>query len=1473
MESGPRPVRIARSFAAGPAAAVFLTSLVAVIYLLGGPYASISEPAWSISLVLAALALAVALAVALGVSRLRRERHEELLSRQLAAERERTALAERVAHLMRGANDAIMLTDKNFRIIEANDRAVEAYGYTLAELQQKNMVELRAPEHRASFPQVAARLTAEGRAFLETVHQRKDGTTFPVELSIRLAEIGGAPYTLGIVRDTTERKEAEARQRLALGALELLNGAGNVSSLSGELLRLIKNSTGFDAVGLRLRQGDDFPYYEQSGFSDAFVQAENFLCARSEDGLIMRDAAGQPVLECTCGVVLSGQADPSMPCFTKGGSFWTNASSELLELAPEDDPRTKPRNRCIHAGYQSVALVPVRSGDEIIGLLQLNDRRTGRFTPGLVRFFEGLGASIGIALKHKQAEEAVAESERRYRQIVELSPEAIAVHCEGKIVFVNSAAVRLAGAKGPDELLGRSAFDFVHPDDRAQALQRVRISLDTGTPAPLIEQRFVRLDGTVMEAEIRSQLMSYQNKQAIQVLIRDVSERKRAEQALRAAAQEWQTTFDSVNDAVWLLDKDQRVVRGNQTTRRIFQHAPSALIGRQCWEIVHGTSEPIAGCPFVRMRKSLRRETMELQRDDQWFEVAVDPIADEAGQLTGAVHIVSDITERKRAEQALRQSEDRYRDLVEHSQELMCTHDLEGRILSANPWSSRVLGYQLDTILQMNIRDFLVPEVRGQVDTYLAEIKKHGAAKGLLLVQTAAGERRIWEYNNTLRTEGVAAAIVRGTARDITERKRAEDAIRDRERALKEAQRVAHVGSWDRSLETGVLTWSEELCRIYGVDPKLPIPSFEDLAQFYTPESWARLRPAVEKALQTGAPFELDVQIVRTDGTVIWVATHCEVVRDATGQIVGTHGTVLDITERKRAEAEQAALLEIAKDIAGVVHLNEILNRVHQRVATLLPCDRITTYYWDAASNTYRALAWRGVPYQLDHDTMALEFHSGQPVTDRLLAGETVLINDIADQRLVPVEIFTHFGLTAALVVPLVVRGRSMGAMAALNAESGCRFDPHQVRLFEGIAQQVGVAIEAADLYSAKEEEAAIAGAFGRVGQEIISSLSSPALLDRLCQLTAEVLGCDSSLTWLWEAPREAFVPVAVYGASPEEWETVSLIRLGRSALAAQLEAMERDGILNAKVADLPDSEVKAWVSAYGVTAGLMVPLRRGGELVGFHVAYYRGREVVLGKRHERIARGLGQLASLALENVRLIEQLERANRLKSDFVATMSHELRTPLNIIMGYNDLLLDGGFGPMSDEQVDTLQRIDKSAEQLLELITATLDLSRLDTGQVQLDVQAIALPDLVKELDGGISGLRENPNVKFAWDVAPELPELRSDPAKLKVVLKNLISNAIKFTHAGSIVVRLRGRDGGAEITVADTGVGIASEMLPVIFEPFRQGEPVMTRQHGGVGLGLYIVRRVLDILGGTIEVESTVGQGSTFRVWVPSRMAA
>jgi signal transduction histidine kinase len=179
-----------------------------------------------------------------------------------------------------------------------------------------------------------------------------------------------------------------------------------------DILLIIKKSMGFEAVGIRLREGDDFPYYETSGFPDDFVEKERYLCARNEAGEVVRDTKGDPVLECMCGGVLCGRTDPKFPFFTEGGSFWVNSTTKLLASSTEEDRQSRTRKYCHTRGYESVALIPLRSGEEIIGLLQCNDHRHNQFTPEMIRFFEGLSASIGIALSRKRAEENLMLAER-----------------------------------------------------------------------------------------------------------------------------------------------------------------------------------------------------------------------------------------------------------------------------------------------------------------------------------------------------------------------------------------------------------------------------------------------------------------------------------------------------------------------------------------------------------------------------------------------------------------------------------------------------------------------------------------------------------------------------------------------------------------------------------------------------------------------------------------------------------------------------------------------------------------------------------------------------------------------------------------------------------------------------------------------------------------------------------------------------
>ncbi|MFI5393965.1 MAG: sensor histidine kinase [Candidatus Binatia bacterium] len=233
-----------------------------------------------------------------------------------------------------------------------------------------------------------------------------------------------------------------------------------------------------------------------------------------------------------------------------------------------------------------------------------------------------------------------------------------------------------------------------------------------------------------------------------------------------------------------------------------------------------------------------------------------------------------------------------------------------------------------------------------------------------------------------------------------------------------------------------------------------------------------------------------------------------------------------------------------------------------------------------------------------------------------------------------------------------------------------------------------------------------------------------------------------------------------------------------------------------------------------------------------------------------------------------LYDQAQAANRLKSEFLATMSHELRTPLVAILGYTDLILEEEFGALSHEQAGALQRVHKRSQELLELINSTLEVGRLEAGALSIALTTVDAKAFLEMVQVETESLGEKPNVGLEWDVPPSLPVLHTDPAKLKIVLKNLIGNAVKFTEEGRVAVRAQPYAHGVEISVSDTGIGIAPDVFPVIFEPFRQGDGSSVRRYGGVGLGLYIVRRLVDLLQGTVTVESRLGQGSTFRIWLP-----
>jgi hypothetical protein len=204
--------------------------------------------------------------------------------------------------------------------------------------------------------------------------------------------------------------QPEQYHTLAFQILELLNQTDNRTDLIKDILFLIKVVTGFEAVGIRLREGEDFPYYETIGFSKGFVRAETSLCSRDRAGKVIRDSRGSPSLECMCGNIIAGRTNPTLPFFTEVGSFWTNSTTEFLASTTEKDRQGYTRNRCNSEGYESVALIPLRCDKKNIGLLQFNDSQKDMFTLPLIHLFEGVGSSIGVALKIKNREDTLLQS-------------------------------------------------------------------------------------------------------------------------------------------------------------------------------------------------------------------------------------------------------------------------------------------------------------------------------------------------------------------------------------------------------------------------------------------------------------------------------------------------------------------------------------------------------------------------------------------------------------------------------------------------------------------------------------------------------------------------------------------------------------------------------------------------------------------------------------------------------------------------------------------------------------------------------------------------------------------------------------------------------------------------------------------------------------------------------------------------------
>jgi signal transduction histidine kinase len=464
--------------------------------------------------------------------------------------------------------------------------------------------------------------------------------------------------------------------------------------------------------------------------------------------------------------------------------------------------------------------------------------------------------------------------------------------------------------------------------------------------------------------------------------------------------------------------------------------------------------------------------------------------------------------------------------------------------------------------------------------------------------------------------------------------------------------------------------------------------------------------------------------------------------------------------------------------------------------------------------------------------------------------------------------------LRTILAVPILKGDDLLGVLVIYHLEVR-PFTDKQIVLVETFADQAAIAIDNVrlldELRQSLQQQTATADVLKVISR---STFDLQTVLDTLVKSAHDL--CDADVAAMHRQQGAKYQAIATFGSAPEHKEFI-LSRIpfeaGRGTVLGRT-LLERKPVQVLDVVADPDYSLQEVQKKFGFRTVLGVPMLREGNPVGA-IVLMRLTVRPFTERQVELAQTFADQAGIAIENVRLFDeiqdksrQLEEASQHKSQFLANMSHELRTPLNAILGYTELMADGAYGEPSEKMFGILKRLEANGKHLLGLINDVLDLSKIEAGQLELELSDYCVQDIAQTVRSTLEPLAADKKLTFKLELAPDLPPGHGDGRRLTQVLINLVGNAIKFTDAGEVAIKAEANNGSFHVSVRDTGPGISAADQANLFQEFQQADNAITRKKGGTGLGLAISKRIVEMHGGRIWVESQPGQGSTFAFRLP-----